>query len=69
MKDPTANDTGAPGFVCLPKAPVALNSAVGAGNTQVVNVPGGYVDAVVGGKASQKLFPRCIRWMKERTCN
>lgn len=55
--------------ICPPKAAVALNSAVGAGNTQVVNVPGGHVGAVVGGKASQKLYPTLITWMKERTCN
>lgn len=55
--------------ICPPKAAVALNSAVGAGNTQVVNVPGGHVGAVVGGKASQKLYPSLITWMKERSCN
>ncbi|MEW5737332.1 MAG: alpha/beta fold hydrolase [Myxococcota bacterium] len=55
--------------ICPPNAAVALNSAVGAGNTQVVNVPGGHVGAVVGSKASQKLYPTLITWMKERTCN
>jgi polyhydroxyalkanoate synthase len=55
--------------ICPPNAAVALNSAVGAGNTQVVNVPGGHVGAVVGGKASQKLYPSLITWMKERSCN
>jgi polyhydroxyalkanoate synthase len=55
--------------ICPPDAAVALNSAVGAGNTQIVNVPGGHVGAVVGGKASQKLYPTLITWLKERTCS
>lgn len=55
--------------ICPPKAATALNSAVGAGNTAVVSVPGGHVGAVVGSKAAQKLYPTLVNWMKERTCN
>ncbi len=55
--------------ICPPKAAVALNGAVGSSETRVLNVPGGHVGAVVGSKASSKLYPELITWMKERTCN
>jgi polyhydroxyalkanoate synthase len=55
--------------ICPPKAAVALNAAVGSSQTRVLNVPGGHVGAVVGSKASAKLYPELITWMKERTCN
>lgn len=55
--------------ICPPKAAVALNQAVGSKQAKVLNVPGGHVGAVVGSKASAKLYPELIGWMKERTCN
>ncbi|MBL8916438.1 MAG: alpha/beta fold hydrolase [Archangium sp.] len=52
--------------ICPPKAAVALNAVVGSAEKQVLPVPGGHVGAVVGSKASEKLYPALIEWVSKK---
>ncbi|MBI4815127.1 MAG: alpha/beta fold hydrolase [Deltaproteobacteria bacterium] len=53
--------------ICPPKAATALNAKVASDDTTVLEIPGGHVGAVVGKKASEKLYPALAKWLAEKT--
>ncbi|MBI2376028.1 MAG: alpha/beta fold hydrolase [Deltaproteobacteria bacterium] len=53
--------------ICPPKAATALNAKVSSADTSVLEIPGGHVGAVVGKKASDKLYPALEKWLREKT--
>jgi len=57
----TSRDT-----ICPPPAATALNERSGSTDTTVVEIPGGHVGAVVGSKASAKLYPALCEWLNAR---
>ncbi|MBW2457443.1 MAG: hypothetical protein JRI68_23250 [Deltaproteobacteria bacterium] len=52
--------------ICPPPAATALNELSGSTDSEILEIPGGHVGAVVGSKASQKLYPALCEWLKAR---
>jgi polyhydroxyalkanoate synthase len=52
--------------ICPPAAAVALNERSSARDREVLSVPGGHVSAVVGSRATNKLYPAIARWLIAR---
>lgn len=52
--------------VCPPEAASALNEACGSSDQEVVVVPGGHVDGVVGSRASHVTYPAITGWLSTR---
>ena len=52
--------------ICPPAAARALLERAGSRDPHVLEVPGGHVGAVVGGKAATHLYPAIARWLKEK---
>ena len=52
--------------ICPPKAATALNALVGTDDTEVVEVPGGHVGAVVGSKGPKMLYPAVAEWLEKK---
>jgi polyhydroxyalkanoate synthase len=59
--------------ICPPAAATALNAASRSPAPQVIEVPGGHVGAVVGGKAAKALYPALTRFftthLRSDACN
>jgi polyhydroxyalkanoate synthase len=51
--------------ICPPAAADALLDAVSSHTKQRLSVPGGHVGAVVGSRATQKLYPALASWLAE----
>ncbi len=52
--------------ICPPPAAIALTSLVGSSDTEVLEVPGGHVGAVVGSRAAEIMYPRTADWLLQR---
>ena len=52
--------------ICPLPAAKALIERSGSSDTQVLQVPGGHVGAVVGSRASHDLYPATAAWLRER---
>lgn len=52
--------------ICPLPAAKALIEHAGSTDTQVLQVPGGHVGAVVGSRASHDLYPATAAWLRER---
>jgi polyhydroxyalkanoate synthase len=66
IKCPTLVITASRDSICPPAAATALLQHVGSTDTQVVEVTGGHVGAVVGSKAARDMYPALIRWLAPR---
>ncbi len=52
--------------ICPPAAATALNRACGSQDTEVLQVPGGHVGAVVGSRAKREMYPKLAAWLRQR---
>ena len=52
--------------ICPVAAATALLDHVGSADKQVLEVAGGHVGAVVGGRAAREMYPALIRWLAPR---
>ncbi|MCC7539607.1 MAG: alpha/beta fold hydrolase [Deltaproteobacteria bacterium] len=52
--------------ICPPEAALALETLVGSGERDRLVVPGGHVGAVVGSRASRRLYPALAAWLARR---
>jgi polyhydroxyalkanoate synthase len=66
IRCPTLTITASRDQICPPAAATALLRHVGSTDTDVLEVPGGHVGAVVGGKAASTMYPGLIRWLAPR---
>ncbi|MEZ4443692.1 MAG: alpha/beta fold hydrolase [Polyangiaceae bacterium] len=57
----TSRDT-----ICPPPAALALEEKVGTRDTEVLEIPGGHVGAVVGGRAQTMLYPKLAEWFGDK---
>ena len=64
---PLLTITASRDHICPPAAATALNALVGSANTEVFEVPGGHVGAVVGSRAPKMLHPKIVSWIHEHT--
>jgi len=63
---PTLAITASRDTICPTLAATALLDHVGSGDKQVLEVDGGHVGAVVGGRAAREMYPALIRWLAPR---
>lgn len=66
IRCPVLTITASRDHICPPKAATALNALSGSDDTEVLEVPGGHIGAVVGSKAPKRLYPELARWLTER---
>ena len=59
---PTLVVTAARDTICPPPAALALLAHVSATEKRALQVPGGHVGAVIGGRASRELYPAMASW-------
>ncbi len=52
--------------ICPPEAALVLNDLVGSEDTEVLEINGGHVGAVVGSRAPKTLYPGVASWLKAR---
>ncbi len=52
--------------ICPPPAATALTRQSGSTDCEVLSAPGGHVGAVVGRRASEKLYPATTAWLRDR---
>ena len=52
--------------ICPPRAATALLAHVGSRDTTTLEVAGGHVGAVVGGRAAREMYPALARWLAPR---
>lgn len=55
--------------ICPPAAARALNDRCGSKDQEVLQVSGGHVGAVVGGKAPTVLYPAIASWLGSKLCS
>jgi len=67
IRCPVLTITASRDTICPPRAATALNDLVGSRKTDVLEVPGGHVGAVVGSRAPRLLHPSIIDWIRENT--
>jgi polyhydroxyalkanoate synthase len=63
---PTLVITASRDTICPPAAATALLGHVGTADTEVVEITGGHVGAVVGRAAARTMYPAVIRWLTPR---
>ncbi|MBM4345097.1 MAG: alpha/beta fold hydrolase [Deltaproteobacteria bacterium] len=66
IRCPTLVVTANRDTICPPRAAEALLDCCGAKKKLVVQVAGGHVGAVVGGRAARDLYPRIAAWFTEQ---
>lgn len=52
--------------ICPPPAAIALNEQSGSTDTEILNIKGGHVGAVVGSRAHKALYPAIADWLEAR---
>ncbi|MCA9608759.1 MAG: alpha/beta fold hydrolase [Myxococcales bacterium] len=62
---PVLTITASRDHICPPAAATALNDLVSSASTDVLEVPGGHVGAVVGSRAPKMLHPKLVSWIHE----
>jgi polyhydroxyalkanoate synthase len=60
---PTLVITASRDTICPPAAATALLEHIGSWETKTLEVPGGHVGAVVGGKAAREMYPALAKWL------
>jgi len=60
---PILTITASRDHICPPAAATALNDLVSSDDTEVFEVPGGHVGAVVGSRAPKMLHPKIVEWI------
>lgn len=63
---PTLVITASRDTICPPAAATALLDHIGSTDKKVLEVPGGHVGAVVGGKAAKEMYPALAAWLSTR---
>jgi polyhydroxyalkanoate synthase len=63
---PTLVITASRDAICPPLAATALLDHISSTDTQVLEVAGGHVGAVVGSRAAKDMYPALIRWLQPR---
>jgi polyhydroxyalkanoate synthase len=63
---PTLVITASRDQICPPPAATALLDHIGSTDTEVLEVVGGHVGAVVGGKAAREMYPALAAWLMPR---
>jgi polyhydroxyalkanoate synthase subunit PhaC len=63
---PTLVITASRDQICPPAAATALLDHVGSTDTEILEVTGGHVGAVVGGKAAREMYPALAKWLMPR---
>jgi polyhydroxyalkanoate synthase len=63
---PTLVITASRDAICPPAAATALLDHISSTDKQVLEVPGGHVGAVVGGKAAKDMYPALAAWLSTR---
>lgn len=66
IKCPTLVITASRDKICPPQAATALLDHIGSTDKDVLEVPGGHVGAIVGGRAATEMYPALIRWLQPR---
>jgi polyhydroxyalkanoate synthase len=66
IRCPTLVITASRDTICPSAGATALLDHVGATDTAIVEVAGGHVGAVVGGRAAKEMYPALIRWLAPR---
>ena len=61
---PTLVITASRDTICPPPAAKALLDHVSSRSKQTIEVAGGHVGAVVGGRAASEMYPKLIEWMR-----
>lgn len=63
---PTLVITASRDAICPPPAATALLDHISSSDKEVLEVPGGHVGAVVGGRAAKDMYPALARWLSTR---
>lgn len=63
---PTLVITASRDAICPPPAATALLDHISSTDKDVLEVPGGHVGAVVGGRAAKDMYPALARWLSTR---
>lgn len=63
---PVLTITASRDHICPPAAATALNALVGSEDTEVLEVPGGHVGAVVGSRGPKTLYPAIADWIEKK---
>ena len=61
---PVLTITASRDHICPPPAATALDDLVSSDDSEVFEVPGGHVGAVVGSKAPRMLHPKIVEWIE-----
>lgn len=65
VRCPVLTITASRDHICPPAAATALNELVGSAQTEIFEIPGGHVGAVVGSRARTTLHPKVVSWIHE----
>jgi polyhydroxyalkanoate synthase len=63
IRCPTLVITASRDTICPPAAATALLDHIGSWETKTLEVSGGHVGAVVGGKAAREMYPALAKWL------
>ena len=63
---PTLVITASRDQICPPAAATALLDHIGSSDADILEVTGGHVGAVVGGKAAREMYPALAKWLLPR---
>lgn len=66
IRCPVLTVTASQDHICPGSAATALNDHAGSKDNQVIELKGGHVGAVVGGRATRELYPAAAKWLSER---
>ncbi|MCA9704301.1 MAG: alpha/beta fold hydrolase [Myxococcales bacterium] len=55
--------------ICPPASALALGEHVGSTRVDVLRIPGSHIEAVVGPRAAQTLYPPLGRWLQDTLCS